>query len=33
VRFASGDFRSDLEFDEDGCVIDYPGMARRLAPR
>ncbi|MCX4704991.1 putative glycolipid-binding domain-containing protein [Streptomyces sp. NBC_01373] len=33
VRFASGDFRSDLEFDEDGCVVDYPGLARRLTSR
>jgi hypothetical protein len=30
VRFSSGDFRRDLEFDEDGCVVDYPGLARRL---
>jgi hypothetical protein len=27
VRFASGDFRSDLEFDADGCVVTYPGLA------
>ncbi|MFE9444165.1 putative glycolipid-binding domain-containing protein [Streptomyces sp. NPDC006602] len=33
VRFASGDFRSDLEFDEAGCVVDYPGLARRLTSR
>lgn len=31
VRFASGDYRSDVEFDEDGLVIDYPGLARRLS--
>ncbi|PNG23772.1 putative glycolipid-binding domain-containing protein [Streptomyces cahuitamycinicus] len=30
VRFASGDFRSDLEFDEDGYVVDYPRLATRL---
>jgi hypothetical protein len=30
VRFASGDFRSDLVFDTDGCVVDYPGLAARL---
>jgi len=30
VRFASGDFRSDLLFDEDGLVVDYPSLARRL---
>ncbi|MEU8294255.1 putative glycolipid-binding domain-containing protein [Streptomyces pseudogriseolus] len=33
VRFASGDFRSDLTFDEDGCVVDHPRLARRPAPR
>lgn len=31
VRFASGDYRSDVEFDADGLVIDYPGLARRLS--
>ncbi|AVZ71486.1 hypothetical protein SLUN_03980 [Streptomyces lunaelactis] len=31
VRFASGENRSDLEFDEDGLVIDYPGLAHRLS--
>ncbi|MFE2139558.1 putative glycolipid-binding domain-containing protein [Streptomyces sp. NPDC059466] len=31
VRFSSGDHRSDLEFDADGLVVDYPRMARRLA--
>ncbi|MER8222217.1 putative glycolipid-binding domain-containing protein [Streptomyces sp. NPDC094143] len=31
VRYASGDFRSDLEFDEEGFVVDYPSLARRLA--
>jgi hypothetical protein len=30
VRYTSGDFRSDLEFDADGCVVDYPGLAVRL---
>ena len=30
VRFASGEFRSDLEFDVEGCVVDYPGLATRL---
>ncbi|MFI1034594.1 putative glycolipid-binding domain-containing protein [Streptomyces sp. NPDC020951] len=30
VRFASGTFRSDLEFDADGYVVDYPGLATRL---
>ncbi|GAB2712778.1 putative glycolipid-binding domain-containing protein [Streptomyces bullii] len=33
VRFASGTFRSDLEFDADGLVVEYPGLARRLTPR
>ncbi|MFD7133342.1 putative glycolipid-binding domain-containing protein [Streptomyces sp. NPDC059894] len=31
VRFVSGTFRSDIVFDEDGYVVDYPGLARRLA--
>jgi hypothetical protein len=30
VRFVSGDFRSDIGFDEDGFVVDYPGLATRL---
>ncbi|MFE9621754.1 putative glycolipid-binding domain-containing protein [Streptomyces sp. NPDC006527] len=30
VRFASGTFRSEIEFDEDGFVLDYPGLAARL---
>ncbi|MEV7993113.1 putative glycolipid-binding domain-containing protein [Streptomyces sp. NPDC086077] len=33
VRFASGDFRSDLDFDADGLVVDYPELASRLTPR
>ncbi|WOT32877.1 putative glycolipid-binding domain-containing protein [Streptomyces coeruleorubidus] len=33
VRFASGDFRSDLEFDEDGYVVEYPSLATRLTVR
>ncbi len=33
VRYASGDFRSDLEFDEEGCVVDYPSLATRLTAR
>ncbi|MEV4789062.1 putative glycolipid-binding domain-containing protein [Streptomyces tuirus] len=33
VRFSSGDFRSDLEFDEDGFVVDYPQLATRLTAR
>lgn len=31
VRYAAGDYRSDLEFDQDALVLVYPGMARRLA--
>jgi hypothetical protein len=30
VRYAAGDYRSEVEFDPDGLVVDYPGMARRL---
>ncbi|MFF8933616.1 putative glycolipid-binding domain-containing protein [Streptomyces paradoxus] len=30
VRFTSGDSRSDLEFDEEGFVVDYPSLATRL---
>jgi hypothetical protein len=33
VRFTSGEFRSDLEFDADGFVVDYPTLAVRLAAR
>ncbi len=29
VQFGSGSFRVDLLFDEDGFVVDYPGLARR----
>ncbi|MGI5193391.1 putative glycolipid-binding domain-containing protein [Streptomyces sp. CA-288835] len=30
IRFVSGDFRSDIEFDEDGFVVDYPEIGTRL---
>ncbi|MFH0515960.1 putative glycolipid-binding domain-containing protein [Streptomyces sp. M41] len=30
IGFVSGDFRSDIEFDDDGLVLDYPGLAARL---
>ncbi|MEU3485442.1 putative glycolipid-binding domain-containing protein [Streptomyces massasporeus] len=33
VRYASGDFRSDVEFDEEGYVLDYPSLATRLTAR
>ncbi|QEU91308.1 hypothetical protein CP970_10795 [Streptomyces kanamyceticus] len=32
VRYASGTYVSDLEFDEAGLVVAYPGIARRLPP-
>ncbi|MFF0447596.1 putative glycolipid-binding domain-containing protein [Streptomyces sp. NPDC004609] len=28
IRFVSGDFRREVEFDADGFVVDYPGLAR-----
>jgi hypothetical protein len=30
VRFESGRFAADVEFDSAGFVIDYPGLARRV---
>jgi uncharacterized protein len=30
VRFRSGSFSAELTFDEDGFVIEYPGLARRV---
>lgn len=32
VRFESDGFRADLEFDEHGLVLEYPGLAHRVAP-
>ncbi|MFF1548460.1 putative glycolipid-binding domain-containing protein [Streptomyces sp. NPDC058291] len=32
VRYASGSFRSDVVFDADGYVLDYPQLATRLNP-
>jgi len=29
VRFSSGGFTADIRFDEDGYVLDYPGIASR----
>jgi len=29
VRFRSGSFGADIQFDEHGFVVDYPGIARR----
>ncbi|MFD5699251.1 putative glycolipid-binding domain-containing protein [Streptomyces lasiicapitis] len=33
VRFTSGDYQRDVTFDADGFVVDYPGLAHRLARR
>ncbi|MER7465408.1 putative glycolipid-binding domain-containing protein [Streptomyces sp. NPDC097981] len=30
VRYSSGSFRSDVEFDGAGLVLDHPGLATRL---
>jgi hypothetical protein len=30
IRFAAGDYRSDIEFDANGLVVEYPGMATRV---
>jgi uncharacterized protein len=31
VRYSSGSFTADIEFDEDGFVVDYRGFLERLA--
>jgi uncharacterized protein len=31
VRFRSGRFTADIQFDEHGFVLDYPGIARRAS--
>ena len=31
VRFSSGDFTADIEFDPDGFVLRYPGLAERVS--
>jgi uncharacterized protein len=33
VRYASGSFQSDLTIDDDGFVVDYPQLGRRVEPR
>ncbi|MFE9253624.1 putative glycolipid-binding domain-containing protein [Streptomyces sp. NPDC006879] len=33
IRFESGTFRRDIEFDTEGMVLDYPGLARRIDTR
>lgn len=30
IRFESGDFRADVEFDDDGLVLEYPSLAAVL---
>jgi hypothetical protein len=30
VRFTSGEFRADIQFDERGYVVHYPGIANRV---
>src|SRR5215475_12110614 len=30
VRYSSGTFTADIQFDVDGIVLDYPGLARRV---
>jgi len=30
VRYSSGTFSADIQFDADGIVVDYPGLARRV---
>ncbi|WIM96742.1 putative glycolipid-binding domain-containing protein [Actinoplanes oblitus] len=32
IRFASETFAADLTVDDDGFVVDYPGLARRITP-
>jgi uncharacterized protein len=33
ITYRSGSFRSDLVFDRDGFVLDYPQLGRRFEPR
>jgi|SRR5579872_5761694 len=33
VRFSAGAFTADLVFDDDGFVLDYPGLASRVSSR
>ena len=30
IRFSAGTFAADIRFDDDGFVIEYPGLARRV---
>jgi uncharacterized protein len=32
IRFTAGDFTADISFDENGYVLHYPGIARRVRP-
>ena len=31
VRFSAGDFTADIRFDEEGFVLEYPGIAMRVS--
>jgi uncharacterized protein len=31
VRYRSGSFSADIEFDADGFVVRYPGLAERVS--
>ena len=33
VRFASGTFTADIDLDDSGYVVRYPGLAERIDPR
>ena len=33
VRYSSGDYSADIDFDDDGFVVRYPGLADRVFPR
>jgi len=30
IRFEAGDFIADIRFDDEGFVVDYPGLAKRV---
>jgi hypothetical protein len=32
VRFSTGSFKADIEFDREGFVVDYPELAERVFP-
>ncbi len=33
IRFCSGSFTADIQFDDNDFVVDYPGIARRVGER